>query len=282
MITTNYHTHNSLCDGKGEIEEYIEAAVNKEFSAIGFSSHAPLPYANEWTLNSEKLEEYLARIRTAKAACSDRIEVYTGLEVDFLPGVLHPRDKHITDLQLDYVIGSVHSLPAAPGRNTWLAVDGPDEEFLTLLNDVHKGSIASLGAEYYHQIREMLRIGGFNILGHIDLIKKKNMKYAYLDESEPWYRNQIDRTLAVLKGSGVILEINTGGMARGATHEPYPSPWILTLAAQAGIPIQLNADAHEPGNIDFAYPQARAMAAECGVTEFTVLLKGKWQKIKVT
>ena len=142
MIITNYHTHNSLCDGNGEIEEYVEAAIEKGFSAIGFSSHAPVPYENDWTLKTEQLDEYLDRVRKAKTKYAGRMEVYLGLEVDFLPGALHPRDKHIADLGLDYIIGSVHSLPVEPGSDTYLAIDGPDEEFLTLLNDVYKGSIA--------------------------------------------------------------------------------------------------------------------------------------------
>ena len=281
MVKTNYHTHNSLCDGKGEIEEYVESAIEKGFSAIGFSSHAPVPYENDWTLRTEQLDEYLARVRSAKKKYEESIEVYLGLEVDFLPGMLHPRDKHITDLNLDYVIGSVHSLPAEPGSDVYLAIDGPDEEFLSLLNDIYKGSIAALAGSYYHLVREMLRIGGFDILGHMDLIKKKNKKYGYLDETAPWYRNEIDRTLAVLKTSGAILEINTGGMSRGATDTPYPSSWILKEAAGAGIPIQLNADAHSPANIDYGYEEAHAMAVECGVETFTVLLNSSWRTVPV-
>ena len=281
MTLCNYHTHNALCDGKGEIEEYVEAAIGKGFTALGFSSHAPIPVENEWTLKKEDLETYIAKVKTAKEKYREKIEIYLGLEVDFIPGILHPRDKWVSDLELDYVIGSVHFLPTGDREREFLTIDGPDEEFLFLLNETHRGSFPSLAGAYYHHIREMLRIGGFDILGHIDLIRKKNKSLRYLDESEPWYRNEITRTLAVLETSGIIMEINTGGIARGATDTPYPSGWIIEKAARLNIPIQLNADAHKPEWVDFHYPRSVQLAKESGVDRFRLLIGGKWQDIPV-
>ena len=38
-MIANFHTHTSFCDGKNTPEEIIKAAINKGFSAIGFSGH---------------------------------------------------------------------------------------------------------------------------------------------------------------------------------------------------------------------------------------------------
>ena len=76
MMRTNYHTHNDLCDGKGRIEEYIESAVEKGLTALGFSSHAPLPLENKWTLNNDSLPVYLAEVDRQKAKWKNRIQIY--------------------------------------------------------------------------------------------------------------------------------------------------------------------------------------------------------------
>ncbi|MDC7224950.1 MAG: PHP domain-containing protein, partial [Spirochaetales bacterium] len=41
MIKTCYHTHCYYCDGKGKPKAYAESALEKGFTALGFSSHSP-------------------------------------------------------------------------------------------------------------------------------------------------------------------------------------------------------------------------------------------------
>ena len=40
MINTNFHTHTTFCDGKDTPEQMVLAAIQKGFSALGFSGHA--------------------------------------------------------------------------------------------------------------------------------------------------------------------------------------------------------------------------------------------------
>ena len=44
MIKTNYHTHTEFCDAKNTAEEMVLAAIEKNFSILGFSSHAMYPF----------------------------------------------------------------------------------------------------------------------------------------------------------------------------------------------------------------------------------------------
>ena len=58
-MRTNYHTHTTWCDGKDTPRRVIQAAIAKGFDAIGFSSHAMLPEADEaWLLTPEKAPLY--------------------------------------------------------------------------------------------------------------------------------------------------------------------------------------------------------------------------------
>jgi len=49
-IISNYHTHTKYCDGKGEIEQYVLAAINAGIKYLGFSSHSPLPLPSRWSM----------------------------------------------------------------------------------------------------------------------------------------------------------------------------------------------------------------------------------------
>src|SRR5687767_9147307 len=100
---TNYHTHCNFCDGKENPEKYIEQAIKLEMPVLGFSSHAPLPFDCLWCMPTESLDDYLAFIDAARTRFPE-IEIYKGLEVDYIPGTVTPSDFRS---QLDYTIGSV-------------------------------------------------------------------------------------------------------------------------------------------------------------------------------
>jgi len=47
-------------------EDYVLAAVRKGFSAIGFTSHAPVPFCTDWTMKPENLDKYIENINDLK------------------------------------------------------------------------------------------------------------------------------------------------------------------------------------------------------------------------
>ena len=126
MSLVNYHTHCSYCDGKGEAREYAEAAVAKGFTALGFSSHAPSPFFSDWVMQEKNLPLYLAEIQRLKNQYEGRLQIYLGLEIDFVPGESSP--AKFSELVLDYTIGSIHYTPGAIS-DLYLTVDGDDLEF---------------------------------------------------------------------------------------------------------------------------------------------------------
>jgi len=280
MLLTNYHTHCDFCDGAGKPEDYIEEAISRKFNALGFSSHAPIFFEKDWTLSEERLPEYLELIDSLKKKYSGKIELYKGLEIDYLEGLSGPSSKKYTDLDLDYSIGSVHMIPLRES-DKFLAIDGPVEYLEELLRTTFDGDFSKLSHRYYSLVRDMLRAGGFQILGHFDLLKKRNTNNIFFDETSEWYREQVIQTLDVLAETEVILEVNTGGIARKATDTIYPSPWILKEASLRNIPLMLNADAHTSEDIDFFYSESLDIIRQCGYRELHYLYGGEWISSKI-
>src|SRR5688572_24421442 len=100
----NFHMHCNYCDGKGELTDYVEEAKKLSMLSVGFSSHAPVPFPTKWCMKSDRLPDYLEAIEKIRVS-NPEIQIYKGLEVDFIPDVTSPnlfKDK------LDYTIGSIH------------------------------------------------------------------------------------------------------------------------------------------------------------------------------
>ena len=87
---------------------------------------------------------------------------------------------------------------------------------------------------------------------------------------------KVNSLMKMTCGTGII-EVNTGGMARGYMENPYPSWWILEEIKMAGIPIVLNSDVHDPAQVDFAYTATRNKLLEIGFRKQRVLWGGVWQ-----
>lgn len=275
MNLSNFHTHSEYCDGAGKPAEYVMEAIKQGFTSLGFSSHAPISFEKDWTLDENRIPEYLEEIGLLKNEYSDRIEIYRGLEIDYLENLSGPSSAKFQELKLDFIIGSVHMIPTIDGEK-FLAIDGPTSHLKELLEKSFDGSMEKLSDRYYSLLRDMIGQGGFQILGHIDLVKKRNSGNAYFNESETWYREQVFQTLDTLAGTGIIMEVNTGGISRGAIDSVYPSSWILERAAELNIPLMLNADAHVPDHISFYYPEAMDIIRSAGYGELYSISGGEW------
>jgi histidinol-phosphatase (PHP family) len=276
----NYHTHSAFCDGEGEPELYIIEALNKGFQAIGFSSHAPLPFYKYYVMRQEKLQDYCASIRELKLKYKNLIQVYLGLEIDYIPGIMGPCSPQFKALNLDYTIGSIHLVNnGKPNEYTYTDVGG--EEFDQLLRDMYGGDIIQFIRHYYSLIREMVREHRPDIIGHLDLVKKLNKDFQYFDETEAWYKEEIRRTLGVIADSNAVLEINTGGISRGYVTSPHPSPWVFQECNKQGIPIMLNSDTHSPKHLTTYFKEAIPLLKEAGYKDQRIILNGEWVNVSL-
>ncbi|MBI9101140.1 MAG: histidinol-phosphatase [Spirochaetales bacterium] len=274
-MKTNYHNHCYLDDGNGELFEHADSAIKNGLTGLGFSCHAPLPFINEWTLTTKTLPTYLEGVKKLKSEYKERLDIALGLEVDYIPGKMGPSSQWIKDLKLDYVIGSVHMLED-PATGTYYDVDGPDEGFLHLLKNVYKNDIKKMVAAYFHAEISLMEEHEFDILGHCDLIKKKNKDNKFFDQNEAWYRKEALGMLEVLAGKDIIMEINTGAIARGYQTEFYPNLWMLKEAFRMNIPITLNSDCHQPEKISESYTESMTIIKDIGYRELQILIDGKW------
>ena len=78
---------------------------------MDFHHTPPLPFETFWNMSKNDMPEYLAEIDRLKKKYSDRLEIYTALEIDYLDETYNPSVPYFQELPLDYRIGSIHFLP---------------------------------------------------------------------------------------------------------------------------------------------------------------------------
>jgi histidinol-phosphatase (PHP family) len=69
--------------------------------------------------------------------------------------------------------------------------------------------------------------------------------------------------------AGVAVEVSTAGW-RKPVGEQYPSVPFLEMLVDAGCPLALSSDAHEPHLVGYEYERAVELLQSLGVRELTV------------
>jgi histidinol-phosphatase (PHP family) len=277
MRYTCLHTHTEFCDGKGDIESFCRTAYEKGLSAIGFSAHGPITkktgIPSDWHLPDERLGEYMDSVNAARRRWEGKLPVYLGLEVDYIKGLIGPADRGLQELGLDYLIGSVHYV-ISPRDGEPFTVDSSGEEFTMDMRRHLGGDGEALAELYWDAVEDMIHAGGFDILGHMDLVKKNNPNQEWFSMESDNYRRRLRQAAVQTGRSGVVAEINTGGLNRGKTRDPYPSPELLLLLKAENVPVTITADAHEPSHLGGHYDTAREELIRAGYAR-VVFFEGK-------
>lgn len=263
-MKTNYHTHTTFCDGKSTAEETVLAAIEKGFDVLGFSGHAMHPFSSDWHIPSRSMESYCAEILRLKEKYRGTIDVKLGFEADFIPALTEPTFRNYAAFTPEFLIGSVHYIRT---RDAIFPVDHSLGALKDGIGRQFSGDAKKAVQAYFSAERDMLKKGGFSVIGHADLITKFQERERLFDESESWYLNELKATADEIKRAGVAAEINAGGVTRGYRTLPYPGERFLSLMRERGIPVIISSDAHDAATLDAGFALARAHAEKAGYTE---------------
>ncbi|MCX6269080.1 MAG: histidinol-phosphatase [Bacteroidetes bacterium] len=284
----NLHTHTHFSDGSDAPLKYIETAQADGLKSIGFSDHSPLPFENTFALREDQVRDYCNTVLSLREQLSDttnpyflpKIDLFLGMEADYIPGVGHSFSHFLENYPLDYIIGSVHLVRNSSSSNLWF-IDGPDpatyDDGLTGLfgGDIRRGVTA-----YYNQVNEMLATCKMDIVGHLDKIKMHNGG-RYFQETDPWYIGLINETLDMVKQSGAIVEVNTRGLYKKRCDSLFPGPAILKKIHALKIPVIITSDAHKPGEITMLFNETAELLAGIGFTESMNLTATGWESVSL-
>jgi histidinol-phosphatase (PHP family) len=276
-VLSNFHSHTNYCDGTESILTMAESAYNLGFTQYGVSSHAPVPFPCAWTMPSDKLQNYIEDVAAVKLLLKDKIEIYCGLEVDYIPETVGPVDyRHM----LDYTVGSIHFVDQYDDGTEW-EIDGSNTAFKKGLPEIFANDPKTAIVRYFELTKEMIENDCPDIIGHLDKILIQNNKMDLVDPTEGWYKNEIEEVLECVKKSGAILEINTRGMYKGYTAGPYPNYETIRLAFQKKIPIIISSDCHHPREINLNFDDVKKELLNIGFETTMNFVNNNWVEQRI-
>jgi histidinol-phosphatase (PHP family) len=236
----DYHLHGNFCGhASGELEEYVERAVEKGFREIGFSAHLPKvidpdPYH---AMLEEDLPRYVERVHSLQERYGDRIVIRLGIEADYFEGHEEKTERLLARYPFDYVLGSVHFLD--------------DWHFTSRvgLPRYETEDPATVYPRYYELLGRMIGTGLFDIAAHADAIRREYFRPANSLDRE--YRHIAE----LLSEHGMAIEVSTAGLRRQA-GSIYPDEGLLRACIDRGVPLTLGSDAHSPDDVGKDYDRA--------------------------
>ncbi|CUT04367.1 histidinol-phosphatase HisJ [Candidatus Chrysopegis kryptomonas] len=279
----DYHTHTKLCKhAKGEIEDYVKKAIEKNLTEIGISDHMPLPYKfdPEHRMELNEFKIYKDWFESAVEKFGGKIKLRFGIEAEFIEDEIDFVKDFIKRGDFDYVIGSVHFL------NDWVENLGEPygtDYILEYWNIAsHKEEWRWNGKDvdvvyenYYHTMKELVKSGLFDIVGHFDLIKK------FGHRANKNFDELISEILKLIKKNDLCIEINTSGL-RQKINEIYPSEKILKMIHDYKIPLTLGSDAHTPDDVGRDFDIALALIERYGDGKISIFEKRRRSEIKIS
>ncbi len=248
MTSPDLHIHTDFsCDCDSTMAEMCRAAITVGLSEIGFSDHFD-QMPQDPCFDYFRAEAWWKELERCRSEFGSNLVIRAGVEL----GEPHRFAQEIAALlsayPWDYSLGSLH----------WVG------EELIFRDGYFRRSPDLAFREYFHELNRMAEDADFDILAHLDVIKRLGFEqYGFYDAAS--YEPEIRAVLRTCAERGRAVEINTSTLRR-TVNQTSPEPWVLGwFAEEGGRWITFGSDAHEPEHIGYALESVTSAVRKAGL-----------------
>jgi len=235
----DYHMHSiGSFDGQSTVDELAAKGIALGLKGICLTEHhdSNRTFDEFGFYNHEKQAE---RVAKAKGKYGDRIEIYSGLEVDFEPSLKNDMMELVSEFQnLDVKLGSVH-----------VSCFGLQFNFLDSIGKMvlSDADFEMLYRKYYDDIEELIRLEFFDVIAHIDYPKRCGVRTLSGNIPSIYYEG-MERVMELAAKYEIAVEINTRNADKGA---PLTAPEfaVKKYIECGGKYVTLGSDTHYVENL---------------------------------
>jgi histidinol-phosphatase (PHP family) len=255
----DYHFHSAYSfDSEAPPVDMVEEALKKGLKEICFTEHKDLE-PQYFVVDFYDDSRVTASIKALQREYAGRIRIKKGVELDFQTETIPDFEKFIDTYKFDYILASVHALEHEFVGPEFFHRKKPDEAFRL----------------YFDEVLSLSTLKSFDILGHLDYVKRHSPVKLNPEKYESVLRRILDNIISNGKG----VELNTSGW-RHAPGEPYPSPFILKLYREMGGEIvTIGSDAHNAGDMGRDIDRGLKLLEEIGFSGIYLFEDRKKEKI---
>lgn len=259
------------------MEEFVQEAIKRGFTSYGFSSHAPLPYHTRWNMDECNLSAYLSEFNRLKSLYSSKIELYLGLEIDFLTDDYNASSDLFTSLPLDYRIGSLHTIQSPDGE--LLEIDCSIEKFQHIVFDYFSGDVIKVTNLYIDRLMAMISTGHFDIVGHADKMHSLSDLIVPGLSSQSWYQKRMCEYFSLIAEKGYLVEMNTKKYLDKGLF--FPDAQWYSFLHELGVRVVVNSDSHYTDKINNGRLQGLMLLKSSGYECVSELHNGQWTDVPI-
>jgi histidinol-phosphatase (PHP family) len=228
---------------EGDARDYAQHAVKAGYDILGIADHCPWPfkdYVSAIRMTVDQFPEYLRAIESAKIEFGEQIQIYSGIECEYMPEYM----GFLREVK-DGAYGKVDYLLLAQHFD------------MTEIGSYFFGSILdkSLAPRYVEQAIAGMRTGLYSCMAHPDLFLYK------FDEFDDELRAASRELCEAAAALNIPLELNLYGLRKRTEARRvhglfkkvglgYPTIYFWEEAARAGCKAIIGVDAHELWHMD--------------------------------
>lgn len=254
-ITEDGHVHTNLCHhARGEMEEYVQAAIEFGLRRIVFLEHLEAGINNlesTW-LTDNDFEYYHREGRRLKAKYQGKLEIGLGVEVGYNPKGKAELLQKLARHSWDRVGLSYHFLETDNGH---LNMVSSKQENIAALDKFGVEKVIQL---YYEGLRQAVEELPGNLLCHLDAVLRHHPPIQFTDE----HIRRIDDLLDAVARKNMAVEVNTSGYR--LKNEPFPAQYLLKKVIKRGIPLVAGSDAHRPEDVGRYFDRLPGVVKDLG------------------
>lgn len=255
-MLADYHMHTNFSDDSTcEMEAEIKRSIALGLDEICFTEH--VDYGVKTDLNCN-YSEYRKEFNRCKEKYKDKITLKFGIEFGMQVNTIDEFQKDFYENDFDFVILSCHQVD--------------NNEFWR--QDFQRGKTQKeYNEKYYEEILKVIkRYDDYSVLGHLDMIKRYDMKGSYPFEK---LKDIITEILRHIISRGKGIEINTSSY-RYKLDDLTPSRDILKLYRElGGTIITIGSDTHKEEDIGYKILEVREELKKLGFKQFCTFEKMK-------
>lgn len=208
------HVHSEFsADGGSTLQEMCETAINLGVRGVVFTDH--IDTEKEEILNDpDTRKKYIKTIHEIKKYYENFLNILCGYEL------------------------------SAPHKDRQLCLDLENCEFDYKMVSVHHGDFnvsikdeTEYVASYLHEVELAINFGKFDVLGHVDLLRRLYGRFSYNVK-------QLEGIYSIMQEKGMALEVNTHSMKKLRTIRKQDLEYVELWKKCGGKNIVLGSDAH--------------------------------------
>ena len=266
-ILYDSHVHSSFSgDCKYTMEDMVKSALNKKLKVITFTEHIDYEYGDTGVNIVYTPSDYFKEINRLKNKYNKQIEILSGTEIGMQPHLSEKYSVFLQDKPFDFILLSVHTINKQALNKESYYINKNSKDIIE---------------DYYINLLEIIkRFDNFDVIAHMDLIKKYSNNFYEHSQSDEYLEIVIEILKKIIyMGKG--LEINTSSVNH-CVNNFYPSKNILQLYKQfGGDIITIGSDAHNPKDICNHYREAISILRDLDFKYISVYKNRRKQLIKI-